>query len=296
MKILIADDSATCRLILQNHLSKLGFEVETCEDGLSAYHRLQEDGAPHIAILDWEMPGMDGLQICREVRKQVAGPYVYLLLLTGKNRKQDLLEAFQAGADDFLSKPLDEDEMEVRLQVGQRILAWHEQLRIQATRDALTGLWNRGALLDLLQKELARCCREKKPVGVAIIDLDHFKRINDTYGHLAGDQVLREIGAKMNASLRLYDVVGRYGGEEFLVVLPGCDEANMLTLCNRLRDFVASHPISYDSLMIPVTASIGVTIAMPEQKLKPDVILRTADLALYRAKAGGRNRVEIGSA
>ncbi len=302
MKILIADDEPDCRLWLQTFLAKLNLDVVTCKDGLTAWNLLQSRDPPKIALLDWMMPGMDGLQVCQAVRKQADRPYTYLLLLTAKNRKTDLLRGFQAGADDYLCKPIDEDELRGRLLAGQRILAWQdelisvrEQLRIQATRDGLTGLWNRHAISDLLKKELQRARRENQSVGLGMIDLDHFKRINDTFGHQAGDTVLREVGKRLTALLRPYDLVSRYGGEEFLVVLPGCDESNALKLCERLREGLAAVPVQFEGNAIAATASIGVAMASIGVNFEAEELLRISDRALYRAKAGGRNRVELGT-
>jgi len=301
MKILIADDSQTFRHLLHTVLTKMGFDVADYSEGLTACAALKQKEAPTMAILDWEMPGMDGLQVCREIRKQEALPYTYLMLLTGKNERQDVLEGFRAGADDFLFKPLDVDELTVRLQTARRILTWQEQLikaqeqlRMQALRDALTGLWNRRAIYDLLDKELHRGLREGKPVGVVVMDLDHFKRVNDTFGHEAGDAVLLEVSNRMTAAIRPYDTIGRYGGEEFLLVLTGCDQANMLSLCERLRAQVAASPVECDGKLVPVTISIGAVLVQPAEKVESRLVVRAADQAMYRAKQGGRNRVELG--
>ncbi len=168
-----------------------------------------------------------------------------------------------------------------------------ELLRVQATRDFLTGLWNRAAILDLLEKELNRSRREETAVSLAFIDLDHFKQINDTYGHQAGDAVLRAASDKMRAMMRPYDLVGRYGGEEFVIVLPGCDEANLRKLCERLRGILADTSVEYEKKTISWTVSVGAAMANPAKKTEVDLLLRAADLALYRAKTGGRNRVEL---
>jgi diguanylate cyclase (GGDEF)-like protein len=189
--------------------------------------------------------------------------------------------------------------LQVRLEVGRRILRWQEELiaarealRVQAMRDALTGLWNRGASLDLLGCEMNRVRRDGRPTGILLIDLDHFKAINDTHGHLAGDAVLREAARRMRAVIRPYDLLGRYGGEEFLGVFPGCDLPGVLNQCERLRRSLADEPVVFDSTPIQVTASFGVTIATPESAQDFTALLHSADTALYRAKHRGRNRVE----
>jgi diguanylate cyclase (GGDEF)-like protein/PAS domain S-box-containing protein len=173
--------------------------------------------------------------------------------------------------------------------------AAQEQLRIQATHDALTGLWNRRAILELLSDELSRGRREGFPVGVVLLDLDHFKQINDTFGHQAGDVVLYSLARDLNGTVRPYDRVGRYGGEEFLIVLPHCNEPGLEVLCERLRISIASLQVMYHGRVITFTASLGATIALPAKETDIDDALHVADLALYRAKSGGRNRVEIGS-
>jgi len=171
--------------------------------------------------------------------------------------------------------------------------AAQEQLRIQATRDLLTGAWNRVAVLDLFEQELNRGHREDKRVGLIFVDLDHFKRINDTYGHLGGDAVLRACGEKMRAIMRPYDLVGRYGGEEFVIILPGCDEANLRKICERLRASLAETQVGYEHNKIAFTVSIGAALSSLGQATKAESLLRQADAALYRAKMGGRNRVEL---
>jgi diguanylate cyclase (GGDEF)-like protein len=205
----------------------------------------------------------------------------------------------EAGADDYVTKPFETKELEVRLRAGRRILDLQadlvkarEALRDQATHDPLTGLWNRYALLDTLKREHSRAGRESTPLAVIMVDLDHFKQVNDTYGHLAGDAVLREAARRMRIHVRSYDHVGRYGGEEFLIVLPGTSEVNAAQLAERLRDAIAREPVTLaGDLRVAVTASFGVSatdLAAEDQ----ETMIRLADEALYRAKENGRNRVE----
>ena len=244
MRILIADDDEVSRCKLEALLSKWGYEVISVEDGTSAWEALQQENAPRLTILDWMMPGMDGSEICRQLRQSRKGAYVYVLLLTSKVGKEDIVAGMEAGADDYLGKPFDAQELKVRLRAGKRIVDLEEALRVQATHDALTGAWNHGAIIDMLEQELARAEREGISTGAVLVDLDHFKRVNDTYGHLTGDAVLREAAQRMTRELRRSDVLGRYGGEEFLVVLPGCEEPDALGLAERLRRCIACDPVA----------------------------------------------------
>ena len=265
MKILVAEDNSVSRRMLEALLSKCGYEVAVTTDGAQAWKILQGDDAPRLALLDWMMPELAGVDICRSIRQRVGRPYVYVVVLTGKNRKQDLLEALEAGADDYLTKPFDAEELEARLRTGQRILkledaliAAGEALRFQATHDVLTGLSNRADILNTLRRELARGRRERRCVGVVLADLDRFKNINDTYGHQAGDAVLRQVSGRMLSSVRAYDSVGRYGGEEFLIVAPSSSGADVAGLAERVRRAIEASPLRTLAGEMGVTLSLGV--------------------------------------
>ena len=257
------------------------------------------EDAPKLAILDWVMPGMDGVDVCRALRKRETGSYIYALLLTSKAAKGDLLEGLKAGADDYLIKPFDLLELQARLWTGQRILALQDQLIAareamteRATHDALTGVWNRAAILDILAREFHRSGREGRPLSIMMLDLDHFKHINDTRGHQAGDRVLKEAAERVLSVLRAYDALGRYGGEEFLVIAPGCEPAPAMNLAERIRGSVIDASIQTSSGPIPVTLSLGLVNLAADRD--PEALLRRADQALYRAKNAGRNRSEAG--
>jgi diguanylate cyclase (GGDEF)-like protein len=303
MKILIAEDDPDFRADFQATLVAWGHEVVSVADGLTAWQCLQAEDSPRLALLDWVMPGMDGIQVCRAVRRRGARAYVYILLVTGRAHRQDLLQGLEAGADDYLVKPVDIEELQARLSaalrilnVQQQLLAEQDALRLQATHDPLTGLWNRGVILEILERELARSRREGSALGVLMADLDHFKIINDTHGHPAGDQVLREAAERMLAAFRPYDTIGRYGGEEFLIVLPGCDIPGMVHLGERLRRSIADRPVALGTRAVAVTVSLGAAASDAAHSLDATQLLRTADTALYRAKQAGRNRVELGVA
>jgi len=300
MRVLIADDSIVSRHLLDATLRKWGYQVVVACDGNEAWAILQSEDAPKIAILDWVMPGLTGPEVCRRVRAiaKEKDIYTYILLLTSKSQREDLIEGMESGADDYLTKPFDQHELKVRLRPGTRIIelqqeliAAREALRDQATRDFLTHIWNRSSILDILQRELARSQREKRPFGLVLADLDHFKIINDTYGHFAGDAVLREFVRRMTGSMRPYDAIGRYGGEEFLIVLPGCDEACTAGQAERLRAALADEPMSFNEESRVITCSFGATSWTPEAGGSEEDLIRVADDALYRAKRQGRNRV-----
>ncbi|MGH9758048.1 MAG: GGDEF domain-containing response regulator [Candidatus Acidiferrales bacterium] len=303
-KILVAEDDPVSRRVLEAFLLKWGYQVTTACNGEEALRCLESEDAPRLAVLDWMMPGMEGVQVCARIRSTPGSrPYVYILLLTARTQKEDLLAGMEAGIDDYLTKPFDAQELRARLHVGQRIvnlqdqlIGAREELRYRATHDALTGIYNRGEIIEALHRERARQARDGGSFGVIIADLDHFKRVNDTYGHAAGDAVLRETTVRMRACVRSYDFVGRYGGEEFLLVVPSSDVAGTLALAERIRQSIQSPPITTDAGEIKVTISLGVAASTHACSFGAQELLLHADRALYRAKENGRNRVELAAA
>jgi two-component system, cell cycle response regulator len=297
--ILIAEDDLMFRRILQSWLESWGFGVIVAEDGNRAWEILCQDQPPQLVIMDWVMPGVDGLELCRRARAVQSGPYQYILLVTARDQTHDVVRGLEAGADDYLTKPFDKAELHARLRVGRRILSLQrnligaqEKLRFQATHDALTGLWNRGALLDLLNSEMERTLRTHASMGILLLDVDHFKPVNDTFGHLVGDAVLGEVARRIERATRPCDMTGRYGGEEFLVILPSCDREQTLTSAERIRAAVATVPFVVGGQEICLTTSIGATVA-PDCASSETEILSLADLALYQAKSEGRNRAVL---
>ncbi len=219
-----------------------------------------------------------------------------MLLLTARSQKEDLLKGLEAGADDYLTKPFDAQELRARLHVGRRILdlqhhllAATDELRFRASHDVLTGIPNRGTILDAVNRERARQIRDGGSFGVILADLDHFKAVNDTYGHLAGDIVLKEAASRMRSCVRSYDSVGRYGGEEFLIVVPAGDANSTAAVAERIRESISANSLVTEAGPISITASLGIAVST---HLEAKEVLRSADEALYYAKARGRNRVE----
>jgi len=294
MRVLIADDHRDTAETLGKLIACEGYEPVIVCDGLDAAVHLHALDTPRLAVLDWKMPGMSGVDICRTIRKESARPYTYVILVTGKSEKEDLLNGLNAGADDYLVKPVDVDELFARLATGRRILDLQEQLlttqrllKEQATRDALTGLMNRRAVLEALDREWTRCDRECSTLTVVMADIDHFKAINDTHGHVIGDQVLHMTAQRLQSALRPYDSIGRYGGEEFLIVLTGCTADMSLRSAERVRHAVEATPFRTEA-MINVTLSLG--IADWDGHSSAQDLIRVADAALYQAKSQGRNR------
>jgi two-component system, cell cycle response regulator len=293
VKVLVAEDDAITSHLLQSLLVKAGYEPVAVDDGAKALKTLDEPEMPRLLILDWMMPQVDGVELCRIIRKDVSRRYVYVILLTARGKQEEINEGLEAGADDYITKPFDFHELVARLRTGKRILELQDQLVAQATHDSLTGLLNREAILEVLDHETARAVRNKTPLAVIMADIDHFKSVNDEHGHLVGDSVLREAAKGMLNSVRAYDSVGRYGGEEFLIVAPGCGLGEASQLAERLRRNVKKAAVKAPGVSVPVTISFGVADVSICQNASD--LLRSADEALYAAKRSGRDRVEASS-
>ncbi|GAC1631563.1 MAG: diguanylate cyclase [Candidatus Acidiferrum sp.] len=305
LKMLIADDDPLSRRMLKSTLERAGYDVVAVEDGTAAAEALCEPEGPRLALLDWMMPGMDGPGVVRMVRVRRGQQYVHMILLTSRQAKEDVIAGLDAGADDYLTKPFNPQELKARLRTGERILQLEdtlvearEEMRYRATHDVLTGLWNRGVILELLQRELQRGRRDQEHSGVTILlgDIDHFKNVNDTFGHAAGDAALRAVAKSLTDSVRNYDAVSRYGGEEFLLVLPGCDAAVGGERAEFVRHLIEISPVATGEARIPLTISIGIAHSSEWPGLDAELFIKKADEALYRAKTEGRNRVVIAKA
>lgn len=298
MNILIADDEPVSRRLLEILLNKWGYGVTVATDGEEAWRALQNGSCPRIAILDWMMPGMDGIEVCKKIRQHESRLSVYVLLLTAKQATEDANGKFESVADDYLSKPYAAQELKARLRAARRIIELEDQLqgareamKIETTRDPLTGLWDRPSILEILHRELRRSQRQVSPLAVLMVDIDDLKRVNQSHGHLAGDAVLREAARRIRSSIRLYDSMGRYGGGQFVIVSPACDGAGALSQAQRVRSKICQEPIQTFEGGFPVTISLG--IAVGGNNHQAHELVSAAEKALAEAKRTGRNRAEL---
>ncbi|HEY5529057.1 MAG TPA: diguanylate cyclase [Thermoleophilia bacterium] len=300
MRILIADDDLTSRLALAGVLKKRGYEVVATVDGAEAWDAIQQPEAPKLAILDWEMPGLAGVDVCRRARTIQSDQPPYIILLTSRGQKTDVVTGLEAGADDYLAKPFDPGELLARVNVGRRMVELQarlsearDALAHEAMHDPLTGVLNRRAFTIALSRELSRKRRHQNYLAVGICDVDHFKEINDTHGHQTGDEVLCGLVRRIGSNLRGHDVLGRHGGDEFVVLTEHAREDGASILYERLRAAVAASPIPTGAGDIPITISFGVEIG--DEGETESELLAAADRALYQAKSSGRNQVSLAS-
>jgi two-component system cell cycle response regulator len=300
MKILIADDDPISRRLLEKTLRRAGYDVVAVPNGMAAAEQLCIQDGPRLALLDWEMPELDGPGVCREVRKKKDQGYVYMILLTSKGLKTDIVTGLSSGADDYLTKPFDSGELKARLRTGERILHLEgrlvearENMRFKATHDSLTSLFNRGVIVELLGREISRSRRERVPTAILLCDVDHFKRVNDTHGHRVGDEVLQEAARRLLLSVRSYDYVGRYGGEEFLIILNNCDPASAPRRAEEIRKSLSDAPVQTSVGPLSVTLSMGVHQTKNWGVRSVEELLHEVDVAMYAAKAAGRNRISF---
>ena len=300
-RVLLVEDNIVSRKLLEKILIKGGFEVITAENGRKALSLFKKQFCP-IVLTDWVMPEMNGLELCQAIRNHQSPGYVFIVIITAKDTKDDIISGLESGADDYLTKPINQSELFARLKTGKRILQLerslkkaNEEIRLLSITDSLTKVYNRGYLNESLPHEIKRSSRFGRSLSIIMCDLDHFKQINDGYGHEAGDLVLREFASSIKTSIRdAVDWVIRVGGEEFMIVLPetGLDGAH--AAAERLRKVVSELDLCYNGHQIHVTASFGVASYHPSRHIgmiTPEILMKQADEWLYRAKREGRNLV-----
>ncbi len=300
IKLLVADDDPVSRKILEKHTSSWGFKVYSAKNGKEARDILSKKEI-HIALLDWMMPEMSGIELCSQIRKKKSKKkYKYIILLTSKDNQEDIITGLEAGADDYITKPFNIKEFEARLKTGMRIITLqHQLLKSQkelqriAIHDSLTGLLNRREITRILKERFIQAQREEHPIGTIILDIDHFKKINDNHGHQIGDTVLVEVAQRLQGNLRPYDKIGRYGGEEFLIVLPKCDPGTTQQIAERIRRDVFKKGFRSKNGSINVTISLGCAVVEHTEDTSVEELLNRSDEALYKAKNNGRNRVSF---
>lgn len=293
MKILIADDDPISRRLLEATLSGWGYDVLVTCDGSEAWEAMQQPEAPGLVISDWMMPHIDGLELCRKIRQMERTGYIYFIILTAKGMKEDVIEGLEAGADDFLIKPFDREELKCRTRIGERIIELEQRILKLAATDSLTGVLNRRAFMERMEQEIQRSLRENTSLSLILTDIDYFKKVNDRYGHQTGDMVLQRFTEQLLDSSRPYDIVGRYGGEEFVICLPGANISQSMSVAERMRSKLEEMKVlpPDSSKSIRITASFGTTAFLIGSKEKADSLIKRADNALYKAKNEGRNRV-----
>ncbi|PWF55743.1 GGDEF domain-containing protein [Massilia glaciei] len=293
MKILIADKDPVSQRKLKDALEGWGFQVLAETDGQRVHELLLGTDPPTLAVLDWTLPELRGAELCRKLSARGSQGHTYVIMLTENDEPALVAAVMKAGADDFLCKPVRIDELELRGRAGKRICELEQRLRLRATHDALTGIYNRGAIIEILQITVSRHKRDHAGVAIIFADLDHFSRINEEHGQLAGDAVLREVSQRIGYVLREYDSVGRYGGEELLVVLPTCDARNALEVAERIRLSVCAQPILTPAGPVSASVSLGVSVLFDETVLRYSELIQLADQALHEAKNSGRNQVVL---
>ncbi len=299
MEVLIAYDDLSLMKLLQSNLKQWGFNVLSVTDGNEALSILKSKQSPSMAVLDSQMRGLDSKELYRSLRDSGNIKYTYIISLADDEQYKELINETEFNADDYLTKPFNIHELKFRLNTGMRILSYQEKLlrereslRKMVTYDSLTNIFNRPAILGICEKELVRSSRQKNATSLIMTDIDDFKRVNDTHGHIVGDHVLHDIAKLIEDSLRPYDSVGRYGGEEFLIVVPNCKCVDAVELADRIRQTIEDNPIVYNGLTIPITLSLGVASMNGNVGFNPNELINLADQALLHAKARGKNRVE----
>jgi two-component system cell cycle response regulator len=295
LKVLIVEDDPVTQRLLEVFLRKWGYDVHITSNGEEALEELIKPDSPNLILSDWMMPGIDGLELCRRIRALNRLDYVYFIILTAKGKKEDVVEGLEAGADDYLVKPFDQEELKYRVKIGERILNLEHRIIQLACTDELTGVLNRRALFERIHESTHRAIRENSPFCLLMADLDHFKKINDNFGHHAGDIVLKQFTDRLLKISRPYDFIGRYGGEEFVVCFPGAGYNKAENIAERMRKGIENLEIKLENNSEPIriTASFGLACYDIGSEESVDSLINRADEAMYHAKQHGRNRIHV---
>ncbi len=295
MKVLIAEDEPISCRALEKSVTGWGYETVIAKNGKEAWEALRKNEV-RIAVVDWMMPGMDGIELCQKIRhdyQQKKSKYTYIILLTGKDQQGDIITGLSAGADDYITKPFSFLELKVRIQNGERIIKVEDDQIELASYDSLTKVWNRKKILDFFKEELSRGRRENQATGVVIVDVDWFKKVNDSHGHFVGDEVLIEVVSRLKKCIRGYDKLGRYGGDELILVLPNCGLTHVKNIAERLRLSACEKKISTKKGLLDITISVGGISSDVSLEASADDLIQASDRALYSAKKRGRNKAVI---
>ncbi|MCX5648936.1 MAG: diguanylate cyclase [Planctomycetota bacterium] len=290
--VLLVDDEPDIRCVVAAKLRAAGYTVETASDGPEACRRMAES-PPHVVLLDVMMPGMSGIEVCRWVRSQPAVQHAYVIFLTAKSQVSDRVSGLDAGADDYVVKPFDLNELLARVRAGERHYTNVCALKEQAVRDALTGLYSKQVFWAFLEKEFHRAQRYAYALAIVVIDMDNLKAINDDRGHLAGDAAIQAVGRVLEGSRRGSDVAVRFGGDEFVLLLPQTDSAGAQIVAERIRQGVEHAPVEHPEGAFPLTVSLGLASTDRCPVHTPEELFELADAACRDAKQGGRNRVRF---
>ena len=299
IKVLVADDSAVYRKLVEQTLSENQYAVTFAKSGREALDVFAKHRPP-LVITDWMMPDFSGIELCENIRQKFQDSYTYIIILTGMSHKSEVVKGLTSGADDYLTKPFDREELLARAGVGRRVVELHRQIEAKnrlleqlALTDSLTNLPNRRAIEDWATRQLSSAARYGFAFWIVMADLDHFKHINDTYGHEAGDIVLKRVAEILKSHSRKSDICGRVGGEEFLLSLSHATSESVKLVIDRIRADLEATKFSFDGTIVTVTASFGVACFNGENARDLNQIISYADAALYTAKRSGRNRIEL---
>lgn len=291
-KVLVVDDNYLNIRLLGDILSDENFEVFSADNGLDVL-KITREKSPDVILLDIMMPGLDGFEVCKLLKEQYELKDIPVIMVTAKTEGTDLKKAFENGAFDYIKKPIDEVEVIARVRSALRYKEQQDQLVERASRDGLTGLYTHAVLIELFEKEIAKQERNLSTISFVMLDIDFFKHVNDSYGHVCGDEILRELSYILMSSVRKGDIVGRYGGEEFGLAVLNLEKEDIFKICERIRRKIEEHSFTFEDKLIKVTVSMGVVFKDIQDKITVENMIKKADEALYIAKNSGRNRVEI---